>query len=166
MVVNAGTRRNIGKPARPRAGSAGDRIGPDGPGRGRRLWRVGEVDSELAQGSGIRWRVSELRTAMYAAAVGKLADLSGKAADTLGELLGSETEQVQLQASKAVLELGPRLREHVDLSAEVDALRKELEGDGDSATEGTGATSGSRCGAGVRKLGKRWRRSGRIGPRR
>jgi hypothetical protein len=90
-----------------------------------------------------RAQVVEARAQMFSQAVGRLADLAGKAVDTLGELLDSENEGVRLQASKAVLELGPRIRESVDLAAEVADLKRRLEEgeDGDRAPAGCGENS-------------------------
>lgn len=97
-------------------------------------------------------RVRELRAAMFGVAVGRLAELSGKAAETLGGLLDSGSEGVRRQAAVNVLELGTKLRETVDLAAEVEALRATLEGDGVGAdasepTDGVGPTAEGRRGA-------------------
>jgi hypothetical protein len=91
-------------------------------------------------------RVRALRAEMYAAAVGKLADLSGKAADALGGLLQSEAEQVRLQAAKAVLEVGSKLREQADLADEVEKLRQLVEGqvhESGDASPGRGPAPGA-----------------------
>jgi hypothetical protein len=88
-------------------------------------------------------RVRELRAELYAAAVGKLAVLSGEAADTLGALLKSETETVKLQAAKSILELGGKLREGADLAAEIEELRRQLDGGGHAGPGDTPAASGS-----------------------
>jgi hypothetical protein len=69
-------------------------------------------------------RVTALRGEMVARAVGKLADGAAAAADELRRLLSeAEADAIKLQASKAVLELGTRLRE----SAELEGRLAELE---------------------------------------
>src|SRR4051794_11318261 len=72
-------------------------------------------------------RVAALRTELYAVAAGRLADLSGKAADVLGGLLDSGAETVRLQAAKAVLDVGPKIREAADLGEQVADLWRQLE---------------------------------------
>jgi hypothetical protein len=61
-----------------------------------------------------RGRVTEARAAMVARALGKLADASCEAVDTLRGLLHAEAESVKLGASRAILELGNKLREAVE----------------------------------------------------
>ena len=72
-------------------------------------------------------RIDELRDDLFSQAVGRLSDLSGRAADTLGELLGSKDEKVRLQACRAVLESGFRLREATEWAARVAAIEEFLE---------------------------------------
>jgi transposase-like protein len=81
----------------------------------------------LAEADGFRPRIQELRTALFSDTVGRLADLSGRAAAALGELLDSDKDGVRLQAARCVLEEGPRLRESVDLAGQLEQLRAELE---------------------------------------
>jgi hypothetical protein len=81
----------------------------------------------LAEDAEFRGRVEGLRSEMFAAAVGGLAELAQKAARTLGVLLDSETDGIRLQAARSVLEHGPRLREAVDMAAQMAALRQEIE---------------------------------------
>lgn len=92
-------------------------------------------------------RVRELRAAMFGAAVGRLADLSGKAAGVLGGLLDSEAEGVRRQAAVNVLELGTKLRESVDLADEVGRLRAILGGDA-SDVQSAGGTDAAAEGGG------------------
>ena len=73
-----------------------------------------------------RSRVQELRTELFGLAVGRLCELTGKAADRLGELLDSKTETVALGAAKAILEAAPRLRESADLAAQLAALQQDF----------------------------------------
>src|SRR5208282_2635884 len=79
-----------------------------------------------------RERVAVVRSRMFSEAVGRLAEVSGKAAETVGKLLDSESESIRLQACKAVLELGPKLREAGELAKRVEELESLLkEGDDD-----------------------------------
>jgi hypothetical protein len=71
-------------------------------------------------------RVAQVRSELFALAVGKLAGLAGGAADALGGLLASASEAVRLQAARAVLEYGPRLRESDALAREIDDLKRQL----------------------------------------
>jgi hypothetical protein len=79
------------------------------------------------QDSAFRIRVAELRSQLFEHAVGKLAHLAGNAVDTLANLLHSQSESVRLQAAKAILDAGPRLRENVELSLRVTELSVLLE---------------------------------------
>jgi hypothetical protein len=68
-------------------------------------------------------RVSELRAEMTARAVGRLADGMASAADTLGYLCRkARSETVRLGAARALLELGNKLRESVELEDRLTAL--------------------------------------------
>jgi hypothetical protein len=77
------------------------------------------------QDPAFRCRVTETRTALFAEAVGRLASLAGRAADTLGDLLASASDMVKLHAAKSVLELGPKLREAGEIAERLDALERE-----------------------------------------
>jgi transposase-like protein len=80
----------------------------------------------LAEVPEFRQRIEATRTALFNQAVGKLADLCGKAATTLGELLDSEAEGVRLRAAQAILSTAPQLREATGLAAKVDDLERRL----------------------------------------
>ena len=68
-------------------------------------------------------RVSELRGEMTARALGRLVDSMASAADTLGFLSRKgKSEMVRLSAARAVIELGVKLRETVDLEERIAAL--------------------------------------------
>jgi hypothetical protein len=70
-------------------------------------------------------RVEALRAELFAAAVGKLTALSGRAVDTLGRLLRAKSDMARLGAARAILEAGPRLRgqlERVVMTREPDRL--------------------------------------------
>jgi len=69
-----------------------------------------------------RRRVAELRGEMVGRALGRMADGMSEAADVLRQLLAAESESVRLGACRALLELGVKLRESVELEARVAAL--------------------------------------------
>src|SRR5262245_41281334 len=78
---------------------------------------------------GFARRVGELRAEMTARALGRLADGMTDAADTLGFLCRKgRSEQVRLGAARALLELGVRLREAVELEQRVAALEAVKQG--------------------------------------
>src|SRR5262249_28909202 len=68
-------------------------------------------------------RIGELRAEMTSRALGRLADGMFSAADTLGYLCRQgQSEMVRLGAARALLELGVKLRESVELEARLAAL--------------------------------------------
>jgi hypothetical protein len=68
-------------------------------------------------------RIQELRGELTARALGRLVDGMVSAADTLGYLCRKgKSEMVRLSAARAVLELGVRLRESVELEQRLAAL--------------------------------------------
>jgi hypothetical protein len=78
-----------------------------------------------------RARVSELRSGMIAQALGRMADGMADAADKLWQLLAAKSEAVQLGACRALLELGVKLRESVELEqrlATLEQLAQERKG--------------------------------------
>jgi hypothetical protein len=81
----------------------------------------------LTEDQDFRRRVGELRDELFSEAVGRLSDLAGLAADTLGDLLDSNDEKVRLQACRAVLDCGIRLREAAEWQARVAAIEVFLE---------------------------------------
>src|SRR5437879_5891418 len=101
---------------------------------------VGHTVREAAQLAGIaertatrrtadaefRRRVAELRGEMVSQALGRLADASVEAAETLRSLLGGNSESARLGAAKAILELGNKLRENVELEQRLTALEQQL----------------------------------------
>jgi hypothetical protein len=82
-----------------------------------------------------RRSVSRVRGRMFAAALGRLAGLASKAAGIFGRLMESDQPSVARRAAKAVLELGPRLRE----SAELAERTSRLEDQADEKTNGNPA---------------------------
>jgi hypothetical protein len=79
-----------------------------------------------------RRRVSELRGELVAQALGGVADGMADAAATLRALLGADSENVRLGAARALLELGVKLRENVELQERLQALEKLVAGKGGS----------------------------------
>lgn len=71
-------------------------------------------------------RVDEYRAELIGTALGKLADGMATAADTLGYLSRkAKSETVRLGASRAVIELGVKLRESVELEERIAALETD-----------------------------------------
>ncbi len=73
-----------------------------------------------------RRRLTEARAGMVERALGKLADGATEAVDTMRRLLKSRKETVRLSAARAMLELGNRLRESVEMQARLVALEDQL----------------------------------------
>jgi hypothetical protein len=70
-----------------------------------------------------RRRVQELRAEMTSQALGRLVDGMASAADTLGFLSRKgKSEMVRLSAARAIVELGAKLREGVELENRIAAL--------------------------------------------
>jgi len=90
-------------------------------------------------------RVAELRSEMTARALGRLADGMASAADTLGFLSRKgKSEMVRLSAARAILELGNKLREAVELEARIAALEAGQRGC-DERRPGSAQAVGARC---------------------
>jgi hypothetical protein len=103
----------------------------------------GQTLRDAAAGAGIgertatrRWadatfrrRVQELRAEMTSRALGKLANGQAEAADVLRQLLAAGTPPaVRLGACRALLELGCKLRESVELETRLTALEARYNG--------------------------------------
>jgi hypothetical protein len=71
-----------------------------------------------------RRRVVELRGELVGLALGRLADGMADAAAKLRQLLDAQSEAVRLGACRAMLELGVKLRESVELEARLQALEE------------------------------------------
>ncbi len=68
-------------------------------------------------------RVQQLRGEMTSRALGRLVDNMASAAETLGYLSRKgKSEMVRLGAARAILELGSRLRESIELEERITAL--------------------------------------------
>ncbi len=84
------------------------------------------VDRRL-QDPEFRKRLSRLRGEMVSRALGKLTDTTAAAADALKCLLSADSETVRLGAAKAILELGLKIRESVELEDRLRALEMVTE---------------------------------------
>jgi hypothetical protein len=74
-----------------------------------------------------RRRVGELRGELVGRALGRMADGMADAADVLRQLLAAQSESVRLGAARALLELGVRLRESVELESRLVELERRAE---------------------------------------
>ena len=72
-------------------------------------------------------QVQEARQAMLAGATARLAGATGEAVICLRSLLTDDSSNVRLQAAKSIIEMGLRLRDHVELAAEVADIKRQLE---------------------------------------
>lgn len=75
-----------------------------------------------------RRRVSEIRTSFLNEAVGRLAEAANEAVSTLKALLTARSESVRLSAARAILELGPKLREQTEIEERIIALERVAAG--------------------------------------
>jgi hypothetical protein len=79
-----------------------------------------------------------------------MADGMAEAADKLRALLGAQSESVQLGAARALLELGTKLRESVELAGRVDELERLLREDDDESQRASQPAAGRGEGARAR----------------
>ena len=71
-------------------------------------------------------RVQQLRTELTVRALGVLTDSTVSAARTLDELCSfGESENVRLSSARAIIELGTKLREHVEFEKRISTLEAE-----------------------------------------
>ncbi len=100
-----------------------------------------------------RRRIATARAEVLERALGHLAQGSAEAAIVLRSLLAeSKDERIRLAAARAVLELGPRLREDVEVAEEIAELRRQLE-DLQRAGSGADTAEGPAGGAGPEGAG-------------
>ena len=71
--------------------------------------------------------VADLRAEMLARALGRVTDNMTRAADTLARLLDSQNPAIQIRAARALLALGLRLHEAVDVADRVREIEAELD---------------------------------------
>jgi hypothetical protein len=76
---------------------------------------------------GFRRRVAQLRGELVGLALGKLADGMADAAAKLRQLLDAQSEAVRLGACRAMLELGVKLRESVELEERLRDLEERVD---------------------------------------
>lgn len=74
-----------------------------------------------------RRQVDDARAEMLTQAVAMLTHASVKAVRTLEELLASPIDFARLAAARAILEIGTKLRDQLDLSERLTALEQKLE---------------------------------------
>jgi transposase len=85
----------------------------------------------VSEGTGYRWArkpevrksVDDIRSAVLHAASNRITCLATKAVDTLGRLLDSESEQIQLSAARAVLDGTVKMREMAELEMELEQIQ-------------------------------------------
>ena len=104
----------------------------------------GHTMQEAAKGAGIsprtvsrrladpafKQRIQTLRGEMIGQALGRMADGMSDAAAALRKLLKAKSESVRLGACRAMLEIGVKLREAVELEARLAALEQREAGEG------------------------------------
>ena len=88
----------------------------------------------LAEDRAFQQRVGELREGLFDQALGRLSDLAGQAAETLGDLLHSKDEKLRLQAVRTVFEAAGNLRQMNELTARLAALDQQAEQRSDPCT--------------------------------
>lgn len=71
-----------------------------------------------------RQQVAAIRAAWLDGAVGQLSDAAAKAVEMLVELLESPSHSIRLGAARAILSIGPELREHIEWDARIVALEQ------------------------------------------
>ena len=72
-------------------------------------------------------QVDAAKADMVSRAIAMLADASTEAATTLRGLLQADSESVRLNAAKAIIELGIKLRESEELAGRVKAIEETIE---------------------------------------
>lgn len=83
---------------------------------------VSTVKHWLAEQPAFRERIARLRAELTGQALGRLTDAMSSAADCLRQLLRAKQEAVRLGAARAIIELGAKLREQVELEERLAAL--------------------------------------------
>lgn len=70
--------------------------------------------------------VARYRNELIAAALGKMADSMTRAADAIAGLLDEQDPAIRLRAARALVSLGQRLRDSVDVSDRINEIELEL----------------------------------------
>jgi predicted ArsR family transcriptional regulator len=84
------------------------------------------VERHLARPE-FRRRVTQLRAELIASALGRMADNMTRAADTIAALLDSDEQHIRLRAGRAMLSLGLRLRDSVEIADRIQHLEDEFD---------------------------------------
>ncbi|HWB08694.1 MAG TPA: hypothetical protein VG826_05705 [Pirellulales bacterium] len=103
------------------AAGAAERNGAEQAGIGEQTAHHRLIDADF------RRAVSRARGRLLDSAVGRLAGLAGTATGILERLMGSDQPSVARRAAKAVLELGPRLREATELEERMSRLEDQAD---------------------------------------
>ena len=75
-----------------------------------------------------RRRIAEARDQLFQLALGRLANASTEAVETLRRLLArNDTPTAQLGAARAILEHGPKLREATEYEARISAMEAKVD---------------------------------------
>jgi hypothetical protein len=83
------------------------------------------VERALAKPA-FRRLVARFRGELIAAALGRMADNMTRAADAIARLLDAKDPAVRLRAARALMSLGLRLRDSVDVTDRIQNLEREL----------------------------------------
>jgi hypothetical protein len=73
-----------------------------------------------------RRMVAEYRSELIASALGRTADNMTRAAETLAAMLDAESPALRIRAARALMTLGMRLRDSVDLNDRMREVEEEL----------------------------------------
>jgi len=71
--------------------------------------------------------VAELRREMLTSALGRVSHNMTRAADTVAALLDAEEPHIRLRAARALMTLGLKLHDSLELSERIEALEEEVE---------------------------------------
>jgi hypothetical protein len=74
-----------------------------------------------------RQLVAELRREMLTSALGRVSHNMTRAADTVAALLDAEEPHIRLRAARALMTLGLKLHDSLELSERIEALEEEVE---------------------------------------
>ena len=71
-------------------------------------------------------QVAEFRDRLIGTALGRIADAMTRGADVLAQMLESPQDHIRIRAARALISLGLRLRDSVDLTARMREVESEL----------------------------------------
>jgi hypothetical protein len=71
-------------------------------------------------------QVAEFRDRLIGTALGRVADAMTRGADVLAQMLDSPQDHIRIRAARALISLGLRLRDSVDLTARMREVEHEL----------------------------------------